>query len=461
MKKIEGWVTAPQGFIAAGVKAGIKASGNHDVAVIFSTVPAACGAVFTQNKMCAAPVLVSREVNKHGYAQAIAVNSGCANACTGEQGLADAKKMQAHTAELLGIAPEAVFVCSTGVIGQFLPMDNLLTGIADAVDSLDECEGESCAMAIQTTDTFIKHAAYETEIGGKKVTFAGIAKGAGMIHPNMATMLTFITTDAAVAPDVLKRAVKKAADKSFNMVVVDGDTSTNDSMIVLANGLAENEIILSEEHPDYPAFFEALVACATDLAKMIAHDGERFIGYLHVPSLASYENGMGYPSRYRYSMPLYEKYALSNPQGYQAQSKLYGAWILGEPEGNNRVLPSLAGTYERSNKRGTRFVQGETEMPWIVAKLFLQLVLEPNVNLLDRNNGSFSFWDYQWEQEKALYPDVDKRYSYHTMTKAGDPDAPNPVQFKDARYLVEKSGRLIYNVADDGTVRKIYDLANE
>ena len=246
MKKIEGWVTAPQGFLAAGVKAGIKASGNHDVAVIFSTVPAACGAVFTQNKMCAAPVLVSREVNKHGYAQAIAVNSGCANACTGEQGLADAKKMQAHTAELLGIAPEAVFVCSTGVIGQFLPMDKLLTGIADAVDSLDECEGESCAMAIQTTDTFIKHAAYETEIGGKKVTFAGIAKGAGMIHPNMATMLTFITTDVAVAPDVLKRAVKKAADKSFNMVVVDGDTSTNDSMIVLANGLAENEIILSE-----------------------------------------------------------------------------------------------------------------------------------------------------------------------------------------------------------------------
>ena len=125
------------------------------------------------------------------------------------------------------------------------------------------------------------------------------------------------------------------------------------------------------------------------------------------------------------------------------------------------MLPSLAGTYERSNKRGTRFVQGETEMPWIVAKLFLQLVLEPNVNLLDRNNGSFSFWDYQWEQEKALYPDVDKRYSYHTMTKAGDPDAPNPVQFKDARYLVEKSGRLIYNITDDGVVRKIYDLANE
>lgn len=152
---------------------------------------------------------------------------------------------------------------------------------------------------------------------------------------------------------------------------------------------------------------------------------------------------------------------MSNPQGYQAQSRLYSAWILGEPEGNNRVLPSLAGTYERSSKRGTRFVQGETEMPWAVAALFLQLVLEPNVNLLDRNNCSFSFWDYQWEQEMNMYPDVDKRYNYHTMTKAGDPDSSAPVQFKDARYLVEKSGRLIYNVADDGTVRKIYDLADE
>ena len=292
MKKIDGWLTAPQGFITAGVKAGIKVSDNHDVAVIYSTVPAACGAVFTQNKMCAAPVLVSREVNKEAYAQAIVVNSGCANACTGEQGLQDAQKMQAHAAELLGIEPKQVFVCSTGVIGQFLPMDKLFTGIDDAVDSLDENEGESCAMAIQTTDTFIKKAAYEVNIGGKKVTVAGIAKGAGMIHPNMATMLTFITTDAAVAPDVLKRAVKAAADKSFNMVVVDGDTSTNDSMIVLANGLAENEIILSEEHPDYPVFFEALLACATDLAKMIARDGEGATKFLevNVTGAASWED---------------------------------------------------------------------------------------------------------------------------------------------------------------------------
>ena len=282
MKKIEGWVTTPQGFLAAGVKAGIKVSGNHDVAVIYSTVPAATGAVFTQNKMCAAPVLVSRKVAAQPYAQAIVVNSGCANACTGEQGLKDAEAMQAQAAELLGVEPEAVYVCSTGVIGHFMPMDKVAKGIADAVDAMDESEGESCAMAIQTTDTFIKHAAYEFEIGGKTCKIAGIAKGAGMIHPNMATMLTFLTTDAAVAPDVLKRAVKAAADKSFNMVVVDGDTSTNDSMIVLANGLAENEIILSEEHPDYPVFFEALLACAQDLAKMIARDGEGATKFLEV-----------------------------------------------------------------------------------------------------------------------------------------------------------------------------------
>lgn len=282
MKKIDGWVTTPQGFLAAGVKAGIKASGNHDVAVIYSTVPAATGAVFTQNKMCAAPVLVSRKVAAKSYVQAIVVNSGCANACTGEQGLKDAEAMQARTAELLGVENDAVYVCSTGVIGHFMPMDKLAKGIADAVDAMDETGGESCAMAIQTTDTFIKHAAYEFELGGKTVKIAGIAKGAGMIHPNMATMLTFLTTDAAVAPDVLKRAVKAAADKSFNMVVVDGDTSTNDSMIVLANGLAENEIIVSEEHPDYPAFFEALLACAQDLAKMIARDGEGATKFLEV-----------------------------------------------------------------------------------------------------------------------------------------------------------------------------------
>lgn len=292
IKQIDGWLTAPQGFIAAGVKAGIKASGKEDVAVIMSTVPAAAGAVFTQNKMCAAPVLVSREAAKQAYAQAIVVNSGCANACTGEKGLADAKEMAAFTAGLLDIDEKGIYVCSTGVIGHFLPMDKVRTGIADAIDQMDENEGESAALAIQTTDTFVKKIAYEFELGGKKTRIAGIAKGAGMIHPNMATMLTFITTDAAIAPDVLKRTVKAVADKSFNMVVVDGDTSTNDSMIVLANGLAENEIIISEDHPDYPVFFEAFLRTAQDLAKMIAHDGEGATKFLEVNVIgaASFED---------------------------------------------------------------------------------------------------------------------------------------------------------------------------
>ncbi len=282
MEKLAGWVTAPQGFVAAGVKAGLKASGNYDVAIIFSQREAACGAVFTQNKMCAAPVLVSREVAKGGRARAILVNSGCANACTGLQGLEDAKAMQAAGAELLGIAPEEAFVCSTGVIGQFMPMEQLRAGLAAAAAALSKEGGEDCAKAIQTTDTFIKRSAYKAVIGGREVTCAGIAKGAGMIHPNMATMLTFFTTDGAVAPSVLQKAVKQAADQSFNMVVVDGDTSTNDTMIVLANGAAGNQLIDSTQHPDYSAFLALLTACAQDLAKMIARDGEGATKFLEV-----------------------------------------------------------------------------------------------------------------------------------------------------------------------------------
>ena len=182
----------------------------------------------------------------------------------------------------MNIDEAGVYVCSTGVIGHFLPMEKIKTGIADAIDKMDETQGESAALAIQTTDTFVKKVAYEFEIGGKTARIAGIAKGAGMIHPNMATLLTFITPDAAIAPDVLKRTVKAVADKSFNMVVVDGDTSTNDTMVVLATGLGENEIILSEEHPDFQVFYNALLRTAQDLAKMIAHDGEGATKFLEV-----------------------------------------------------------------------------------------------------------------------------------------------------------------------------------
>jgi glutamate N-acetyltransferase/amino-acid N-acetyltransferase len=284
MKKLDGWVTTPQGFVTAAVKAGIKASGNLDVTIIKSTVPAATGAVFTTNKLCAAPVLVSRKVAERETASAIAVNAGCANASTGKRGLEDAREMQRLTAAAIGAQPEDIYVCSTGVIGQFMPMEKLAQGLQDVAKQLDNsaAHGEACAKAIQTTDTYLKHVAYETEIDGKKVTVAGIAKGSGMIHPNMATMLTFITTDAAMDSALLKPLVKEIADQSFNMVVVDGDTSTNDAMIVLANGLAGNKKITTREQAGFKEFYAAFLAVAQDLAKMIADDGEGATKFLEV-----------------------------------------------------------------------------------------------------------------------------------------------------------------------------------
>ena len=281
MKKTEGWVTAPQGFLAAGVKAGIKASGNHDVAVIFSTVPAACGAVFTQNKMCAAPVLVSREVNKHGYAQAIAVNSGCANACTGEQGEKDAAATQKIAAEALGCTPQDVVVASTGVIGVPLPMDKLEAGVKDAVSKLSADGSSAASQAIMTTDTHPKTAALEIELGGKTVRFGVIAKGSGMIQPNMATMLCFITTDAAIDSKLLQKALSKVVATSFNMISIDGDMSTNDMAIVMANGAAGNAPI-AEGSEDYAKFVEALDKLCKELAKEIADDGEGATKFLTV-----------------------------------------------------------------------------------------------------------------------------------------------------------------------------------
>jgi glutamate N-acetyltransferase/amino-acid N-acetyltransferase len=226
--------------------------------------------------------VVSRETARSDKVCAIVVNAGCANACTGEQGLADAKRMAGLTAELLQVRPEEVFVCSTGVIGHLLPMPKIEAGIKAACSELSIGGGELAALAIQTTDTFVKRSAYEFILGGKKVTIAGIAKGSGMICPNMATMLAFITTDAAVESEILQNAVKKAADASFNMVVVDGDTSTNDSFIVLANGLAGNELINSENHPDYAAFYTALLTVSKDLAQLIARDGEGATKFLTV-----------------------------------------------------------------------------------------------------------------------------------------------------------------------------------
>lgn len=282
MKSIHGGITAPQKFKAAGVKAGIKKSGKEDIAIIYSEIPAAVAAVFTTNAMAAAPVYISREVAHKGTARAIVINSGCANACTGEQGMQDAKSMVSMTAAALQLDDSEVLVASTGIIGVALPMEKVEAGIKKAANTLSVEGYEGAMQAIMTTDTFSKSCAYELVIGGKPVRIAGIAKGAGMIHPNMATMLCFITTDAAIGSAALDQALKAAVNLSFNMITVDGDTSTNDMLAVLANGAAGNSLIDSADHPDYPVFLDALKTVATYLAQQVVRDGEGATKFLEI-----------------------------------------------------------------------------------------------------------------------------------------------------------------------------------
>lgn len=272
IRPVPGGFTAPRGFLAAGVEVGIKRR-KKDVALLFSQVPAAAAAVFTQNRVQAAPLLVCREHLRGAAAQAVVVNSGCANACTGEQGLADARQMAALAARSLGLAPEAVLVASTGTIGVPLPMDKVAHGIGLAAGALATDGSSDAAAAIMTTDTFAKEWAVSAELQGIEVRAGGIAKGSGMIHPNMATMLAFVSTDLAVEPAVLQAALQWAADRSFNMVTVDGDTSTNDMAVVLANGLAGNDPIGKDE-PGYALLCDMLLAVCVHLAKEIARDGE-------------------------------------------------------------------------------------------------------------------------------------------------------------------------------------------
>jgi glutamate N-acetyltransferase/amino-acid N-acetyltransferase len=279
---IDGSITFPKGFTAIGVKAGVKKSGKEDVAIIYSTVKAQTAAVFTTNLMAGAPIKVSQAVLESGTAQAIVVNSGCANACTGEQGLADAQEMTSFTAKLLNVAASDVFVASTGVIGVAMPMEKIKKGIDLAVKWLSPAGGELAVKAIMTTDTFTKNLAYEFSLGGKTVRIAGIAKGAGMIQPNLATMLSFITTDVAIASSVLQQALTAAVKTSFNMVTVDGDTSTNDMVGVLANGLAGNQLINSTSQADFAIFQEALTSLCTYLAKQVARDGEGATKFLEL-----------------------------------------------------------------------------------------------------------------------------------------------------------------------------------
>ncbi len=265
-------VTSPKGFLASGIRVGIKAKGL-DLALISSPVLCHAAGVFTKNSIKAAPVLVSQSHLRDGYAQAIIVNSGCANACTGEEGIAHAKRMCRKAGELLGISEEDVLVASTGIIGKRLPVEKIEKAALDLVKNLNSDGGKKASAAILTTDTRPKTAKVTVRIKGRIVTLGGMAKGAGMIAPQLATMLSFITTDCNISSTLLRAALREEVEDSFNQVIIDGDTSTNDSLFILANGEAGNPLI-AEKNKDYHLFAGALGDILTDLGRQIASDGE-------------------------------------------------------------------------------------------------------------------------------------------------------------------------------------------
>ena len=276
MKQIPGGVTAAKGFEAAGVEAGIKYKNRMDMALVYSQVPCKAAGTFTTNVVKAAPVKWDYQVvHESEYAQAVIINAGVANACTGAEGYGYCLDTAKAAAKTFGIAEESVLVASTGVIGMQLPMDKILAG----VEKLAEAKGDSlehgtlASKAIMTTDTVNKEIAVEFEVGGKKAVIGGMCKGSGMIHPNMCTMLGFVTTDVNISKELLLKALQEDVKDTYNMVSVDGDTSTNDTVLLLANGLAENQEI-TEENEDYKTFCEALNVVNTFLARKIAGDGE-------------------------------------------------------------------------------------------------------------------------------------------------------------------------------------------
>lgn len=274
--KINGGVTAPKGFLASGLNAGIKNQTKKDMAMVFCSTPCAAAGVFTTNLVKAAPVKWDKEiVTTSPYVQAVVVNSGIANACTGAEGLGYCADTAAEAAAALNIPKTAVLVASTGVIGKQLPIDKIKSGVTALSKVLGSSREDAklAAEAIMTTDTKSKEVACTLELDGKQVTVAGMCKGSGMIHPNMCTMLCFVTTDVAISHELLQKALSEDVVDTFNMISVDGDTSTNDTVLVMANGQAENTPII-EEGEDYKTFCEALHFIMLDLSKKIAGDGE-------------------------------------------------------------------------------------------------------------------------------------------------------------------------------------------
>lgn len=276
MNRIEGGVTAARGFRAASCAAGIKYKDRKDMAMILSDVPAVCAGTFTTNVVKAAPVKWDQKiVQEQEHARAVVINAGIANACTGAEGMAYCEKTAECVEELLGIPREQVLVASTGVIGMQLPMERLSAGVARMVPALSPelGSGHEAALAIMTTDTKEKEAAVSFTVGGVTATLGGMCKGSGMIHPNMCTMLAFLTTDVAISKELLAEALREDIADTYNMISVDGDTSTNDTVLLLANGEAQNPVI-TEKNEDYAAFVKALRLVNETLAKKMAGDGE-------------------------------------------------------------------------------------------------------------------------------------------------------------------------------------------
>ena len=276
MKVIENGITAAKGFQAAGIAAGIKKGNKKDMAMVYSEKPCQTAGTFTTNVVKAAPVKWDKYVVDHAaFTQAIVCNGGIANACTGEEGYGYCKETALAAAEALKIPQEAVLVASTGVIGQQLPIETLKEGVKNLVPVLSDSReaGILAAQSIMTTDTVKKECAVEIELSGVKVTIGGMCKGSGMIHPNMCTMLGFVTTDVHIKKELLQEALSEIVQDTYNMISVDGDTSTNDTVLVLANGMAGNPVI-QEKNQDYEMFKDALLYVNTSLAKQIAADGE-------------------------------------------------------------------------------------------------------------------------------------------------------------------------------------------
>ncbi|CUX36557.1 Arginine biosynthesis bifunctional protein ArgJ [Clostridium sp. C105KSO15] len=276
MKQIDGGVTAAKGFKAASTAAGIKYKDRKDMAMIYSEVPCKAAGTFTTNLVKAAPVKWDKVVVENSTcAQAVIVNAGIANACTGEEGLRYCMETAEAAAESLSIPVSSVLVASTGVIGKQLPMDRIVAGVKAMVPELDSSQesGTAAAIAIMTTDTVKKEVAVQFEVGGKTITMGGMCKGSGMIHPDMCTMLSFVTTDVVISKELLQEALREDIKDTYNMISVDGDTSTNDTVLLLSNGMAGNEEIQSKNE-DYEAFCKALNFINETLAKKMAGDGE-------------------------------------------------------------------------------------------------------------------------------------------------------------------------------------------